>query len=337
MTPCPSITPHDDALPRLTLLDQTIPLLLSAPCVLVGLSGGRDSIALIESLRLLRGCSPIGCHVHHGIRTDEADRDANFSRQWCLERDIPFLIKKVDVPLLAHDGKISIEEAARHARRQCFEEWATQEGTKVIALAHHINDQAETILLNLCRGSAGIRGMKPVSTVSTTSDKLTILRPLLAHTREQLTHFLQERHLTWVDDSTNDTQDYTRNALRHNILPRLNDIMHRDVTPIICRSSRLAHETETALDQALDLMELTDPQGRLYLPKIITLPPALKKVAIFRYLKQAGIPKLTEEITIRVLDILNKDTPTASSKIMLPGGWIASRKEKRLRLLPPTA
>ena len=313
----------------LALHPQTLPLLTSGRPVLVGLSGGRDSIALLTSLLSLEGCRPVACHVHHGIRGEEADRDANFSRTFCEQFGISFLRQDKDIPSEAKSGKKSIEETARIIRRQCFSEWASQFPGAIVALAHHMDDQAETVLFQLCRGSSGIRGMYPVSEME---DGTPLLRPLLSCSREQITHYLTESGISWVDDSTNSVDDCARNAIRHEILPRLSAIMKRKVSPIIARSAHLEKESEAALDHAIDLLELTDPQGRLFLPKLSALPEALQKAVIFRFLKQSGISDLSENAVDRVLGILAPDAP---SKTMLAGGWTASRKEKRLRLLPP--
>lgn len=316
-------------MPQLPLHPQTLPFLVSGNPVLVGLSGGRDSIALLSSLLSLTGCRPIGCHVHHGIRGEEADRDAEFSRAFCGSAGIPFLLRKIDVPAEAAARGISIEEAARIVRRQCFSEWARSYPGAVIAFAHHMDDQAETVLFQLCRGSSGMGGIKPVSTMEEGS---LLIRPLLSCTRSQITHYLENRKISWVDDSTNEVDDCVRNAMRHEILPKLSSIMKREVAPIIARTATLGDEMEEALNQAISQLEIIDPQGRLFLPKISAMPEALRKAAVFRFLRRSGIPDLSERCVKQVLGILSPDAP---ARTMLPGGWIASRKEKRLRLLPP--
>lgn len=318
-------------MPTLPLHPQTLPLLASGRPILVGLSGGRDSIALLSSLLSLEGCRPVGCHVHHGIRGKEADRDADFSRTFCERAGIPFLIKRMDVPAEACLRGISIEEAARIVRRQCFSDWASTHSDAVIAFAHHMNDQAETVLFQLCRGCSGLGGIKPVATLENGS---LIVRPLLGCSRTQITDYLSDQGIDWIDDSTNDAVDCARNAIRHEILPHLSSIMKRDVSPIIARAANLSTETETALDQAISQLEIIDPQGRLFLPKVNAMPEELQKAAVFRFLRQSGIPDLSERCVKQVLGILSANAP---ARTMLPGEWTASRKEKRLRLLPPTS
>lgn len=313
----------------LSLHQSTIPLLTAGGPVLVGLSGGRDSVALLVSLVNLPGCFPVACHIHHGIREETADRDALFSKKLAKKLHIPFYQANVDAPLIAREQKISIEEAARHARQLCFLKWRNEGLGSVVALAQHRNDQAETVLMNLCRGGAGLRGMKPVTEWP---QRLPVVRPLLDCSRSEITAFLTLRGYSWVEDESNDETHYTRNALRHDVMPVLDRIMERDVSLGMARAARLAGEQQLALEQAMDALSLVDPQGRLFLPKVNELPQELQKAVIFHYMKSNGLPDLSEDCVTRVLAILGTESPSRAS---LPGGWTASRKEHRLRLIPP--
>lgn len=307
---------------------STMPLLLSGVPILVGVSGGRDSIALLTLLAELPGCRPIACHVHHGIRKCTADADAKFTEAYARKLGIPFLVEYMDAPRVAHRDGLSLETAARKLRQECFALWHSRFPESMAALAHHRDDQAETAIFHLCRGTRRLRAMTPVSTWP---GGMTVLRPLLDTSRQQITNWLTLRSIPWQEDETNAETDIVRNAIRLQIIPSLSSILKRDVTPIINRSARLAEEQEKALDQALELMELTDPQGRLFLPKINAMPAELKKAAVFRFLKKNGVPDLSEECIARTLDILNVAGPSRTS---LPGGLIASRKEHRLVVVP---
>lgn len=313
----------------LTLNAKTIPYLASGN-VLAGVSGGRDSVALLVLLSRLEGCFPIACHVHHGIRSETADRDAEFVEKLAKKLNIPFKMEKVNVPLLAKKRKKSIEETARETRQSCFIKWRAMGLGDVVALAHHRDDQAETVLINLCRGGRGIRGMRPVSSLD---GGVTVLRPLIDISREDITGFLEGEGIDWVEDETNEQNIYTRNAVRHEIMPRLNRIMQRDVSVAISRSARIAEEAEQALRQSIGMLDVVDPQGRLFLPKVGQMPEELKKAVVFQYLRDNELPDISEDCVLRILSILPTDAP---SRVSLPGGWIASRKEHRLRLLPPT-
>lgn len=296
---------------------------LTRPLV-VGLSGGRDSVALLHLLAE-KGCQLHACHVHHGIRGAEADADADFCRTLCQQLGIPYEEHRIDAPALAAAAGQSLETAARLARRGILKEAAARLGA-VIALAHHADDQAETVLFRLARGAAGARGMDPVAE----AEGCTWVRPLLCCTRARLTEWLREKGLDWREDSTNAVADVTRNRLRLEVLPALNRALGRDVAPILNRSARLQSETLAALDAALAALPTTDPQGRLYLPFVLEQPPALRKAILRRYLLQHHVPQVDEAMVLALDAMLPPDSPTARRP--LPGGFMAIRRQKRLFL-----
>lgn len=292
---------------------------------LIGLSGGRDSVALLLMLKqVLKFPRLAACHVNHCIRGTEADADEQFCADLCKRLDVPFFCKRVDVPALAEQTGMSLEEAARAARYQAFGE--NQSGGFIV-LAHHADDQAETVLFNMARGATGPRGMRAIDT------KRGILRPLLNVTRREITDWLVARGETWRDDSTNAIADVTRNRLRHEVLPLLNDALGRDVTPTLCRAASLFHETHDALSEAIHALPTLDPQGRLYLPFVLQQSTALRKAIIHDYLRSRGVPNLSEATVLAVDAIL---PPGAEhSRICLPGGIMAIRHHKRLELQWP--
>lgn len=300
---------------------------LQQPLV-VGLSGGRDSVALLCML-VARGCTVHACHVHHGIRGAEADEDEAFCAEMCSALDVPLHIERIDVPALASQRRESLETTARVERRRIMQELVQQlGGTLPIVLAHHADDQAETILFRLARGAAGLRGMRPVYQAG----GYVWLRPLLGCTRQQITDFLCTLQQSWRDDSTNAVPDVTRNRLRMEVLPAYNRAMGRDVVPIINRSAKLQEETLAALDYALDMLPLTDSQQRLYLPSLLEAPAAYRRAVIRHYLQRCGVPGVSENIVQLVDSIL---PPTAvMSRMDLPGGFRAIRRQKRLIITP---
>jgi tRNA(Ile)-lysidine synthase len=305
----------------------TLPYLQSGCPVLVGVSGGRDSIALLTLLSELQGCHPIACHVHHGIRKCTADDDCRYTEQYARSLGIPCLVEYVDVPRMAARKKMSLETTARLLRQEAFLRWKEQYPNCVVALAHHRDDQAETILFRLCRGTGRLGGMRAVSTWP---NHTTVLRPLLGISREEITQWLIDRGISWQDDESNEDTSIPRNAFRHSIFPQLNHILGRDVRPIICRAARLDDENEKALSQAISTLHVIDPQGRLFLPKVLPLPLELRKAILLDYLKKQGVSDLTEEHILRVNTILD---PSGSSKVSLPGNKLACRKEARLFVL----
>lgn len=296
--------------------------------VVVGLSGGRDSVALLCVL-LAHGCTVLACHVHHGIRGAEADADAAYCRELCAALNVRLHEERVDVPALAAERGTSMETTARVERRRILRNLAAScEPQAAVALAHHADDQAETVLFRLARGGAGLRGMRPVHQAD---DGQVWLRPLLGCTRAQITAFLHALELPWRDDSTNAVADVTRNRLRLEVLPALHRAMGRDVTPIINRSARLQQESLEALDVALRQLPLTDPQGRLYLPALLDKPLSFRKAVICHYLREHGAHDVSEEMVLRIDAMLAPDATCA--RLDLPGGLRAVRRQKRLILL----
>ena len=291
--------------------------------VVLGLSGGRDSVALLRML-VQQGCEVHALHVHHGIRTVEADADAAFCARLCEQLEVPFELQKIDVPSLSAEQSVSMETAGRHARRWLLAAAARRCKGGVVALAHHADDQAETVLFRLARGAAGMRGMQPVHQTGS----ITWIRPLLSCRREEITAWLQQIGQPWRDDATNAVPDVARNSLRLEVIPTLNKALGRDVTPILNRSARLQGETLEALEAALAALPSKDPQGRLYLPFVWEQPHALQKAIIRRYLQDNAVADISEELVLSVLAILPPDAPTA--RVNLPRDRQACRKERRL-------
>lgn len=305
---------------------HTREFLCSGRPVLAGVSGGRDSIALLTLLSRLDGCRLMACHVHHGLRM-EADDEAEFVRKYADSLGVPFLLGKADIPAQARLNRESIEASARKARQELFLQWSKNFPGALVALAHHRNDQQETALLHLCRGASGIHGMSPVSAWA---NGLTVLRPILNFSRQDITDYLANQRISWVDDASNQSTEYTRNALRHEIIPLLDQMFHRDTSIPVARACRIESQIRQALSQALDLMDLTDPQGRLFLPKINRLPEELKQCAVHHYLQTQQVPDLGEAAVLRVMHILDA---SHTSRTSLPGNKIAVRKEQRLSIM----
>lgn len=308
-------------MPTPALAAETRPYLQTP--VLLGLSGGRDSVALLRLL-LDRGTPLHACHIHHGIRGAAADGDAAFCLDLCGRFGVPFHLHYIDCPALAKQTGQSLETAARNARRRIMTGLARECGCRAIALAHHADDQAETVLFRLCRGAAGLRGMRPVHR----AQGMLWLRPLLDCPRVALTAYLQGLGQDWREDATNAVPDVARNRMRLEVLPALDRALGRKVSPIINRSARLHEDTRAALDAALDALPLLDPQGRLYLPFLLDKPLALRKAVLHRYLTHAGVPDVDEAMVLAVDALL---PPTAHPSCQsLPGGFRAVRSHKRL-------
>jgi tRNA(Ile)-lysidine synthase len=196
-------------------------LLQPSQRVLVCVSGGADSIALLDVLQRA-GYECVVAHCNFHLRGDESDRDQAFvieAAKLLLGNQAKVLVKHFDTITYAQEHAISIEMAARRLRYQWFAQVALQEGCKAIAVAHHQNDQAETLLLNLKRGT-GIRGLCGMRAISANPEggDIPIIRPLLCTTRDYIEHYLKDiRHLSWVNDSTNTDTTILRNAVRQQL------------------------------------------------------------------------------------------------------------------------
>lgn len=211
--------------------------------VVVGLSGGPDSVFLLYALHTLQprmGFTLRSVHVHHGIRGAEADRDEAFSEKLCAKLDIPFQAVHVAAPAYAAQHGLSLEEAARILRYEALEAARQQLGqTRAawIAVAHHLDDQAETVLHNLVRG-AGLRGLAGME-----NRRNHVIRPLLSIKREDILKWLKQYDIPYVTDSTNADPHYTRNRIRSTVLPELREI-NPEASAHIAHSAALLREAD---------------------------------------------------------------------------------------------
>ncbi len=213
--------------------------------IVAGLSGGADSVCLLLILKELQkriGFELLAVHVEHGIRGEESLADELFSRQFCQREAIAFQSFYVDAPAWGAEHKLGLEEAARQLRYQCFFEACKSFGGNKIAVAHHQDDCAETMLFQLSRGS-GLRGMCGIPPV-----RDGIVRPLLCVCREEILSYLEERGQTYCVDSTNEELIYARNRIRSLVLPNLRQVNDQAVEHF-CRSARLLEEVCDYLEE----------------------------------------------------------------------------------------
>ena len=185
--------------------------------VIVGLSGGMDSMTLIDVLLSLGyNCMAVHCNFH--LRGEESERDAAFVEQWCESAKVGLVSVDFDTYRYAAEHKISIEMAARELRYKWFEDIRKEHHADAIAVAHHRDDLAETVLLNLIRGT-GIRGLSGISPKNNS-----IVRPLLGISRDEIEAYVDERKLPFIFDSSNSDDAFVRNFLRLNVIPLLEKI-----------------------------------------------------------------------------------------------------------------
>lgn len=231
--------------------------------VLAGVSGGGDSMAMLNMLRRYQQELPFSLcavHVHHGLRGEEADRDEALVRDTCSSWELPFLSYHYQVSELSKKWKLGIEETGRKVRQEAFTRaekdfWKmvkNPEGDAKssgnfrgyrIALAHNENDAAETMLHNLCRGTGlkGLAGILPV--------RDEIVRPVLCLNKKEIVNYLMEEHIPYITDSTNLTDEYTRNKIRHNILPLLEREINEASIRHMADAAQLAAQAEEYLSR----------------------------------------------------------------------------------------
>lgn len=226
--------------------------LFSVPChVLVGLSGGADSMALLHILTHWSedGLSVSAVHIHHGLRGNAADRDAEFVRQYCEKHNVPLFVIQEDVAAVANRDGCSLEEAGRNVRYQRFEEVRRQVGADYVVTAHTASDQAETVLMRIIRGS-GVDGLQGIPSV-----RGLIRRPLLCAYRDEIEAYCAAHNVPYVSDETNTDTQFARNFVRHNVLPTLRE-MNPSVDEALNRLGKHAaadaHYLGSVAEQALE-------------------------------------------------------------------------------------
>ena len=301
--------------------------------VIIGLSGGADSVCLLLVLKRLQqiyNLSITAIHVHHGIRGESAEHDLKFSRQLCEKEEIEFVEKRCDVPALAAKHHLTEEEAGRRVRYETFECEAKKRGASVIAVAHHMDDQAETVLMHLIYGSgmAGLSGMRELSGA--------FWRPLLSVRRTQIRDALTALHQPWREDESNQDTAYTRNHLRARALPALEQA-NASAVPAICRAADILRQEDGLLNHlAQDALSGACGRGmhRFILLKALTdQEPAMQRRMLRVYAAEAGLA-LDYEQTERLRALLDR---ADGSYANVPGDWRALRTRTRLHLLPPKA
>lgn len=295
---------------------------------LVGVSGGADSVALLHFLREAGFCNLIVCHLDHGLRGRASTGDAKFVKQLADQLGLVCEMGKADVKQRMKQKAESMETAARNERHAFFAACAKKHRCPRILLAHHADDQAETVLWNLLRGSHGLKGMRTQQDFTTESGVvLQFHRPLLGVRRKELVEWLLAGNNAWREDASNAQPVAVRNRLRNEAIPLLAEISGRDVALALTRGAADAADVGTLEAWALDQANVLDPLGRLHVPVLRTLPVALKRIALRDFLRDAGIGSINRELIERCLGLLDVAGPAT---INLPGGGKLRRREARL-------
>lgn len=275
-----------EALARQTIREEG--LLPPGSRVVAAVSGGADSVALLHLLCRLREEGQIkelfACHLNHGLRGEEALRDEEFVRELCRRRQVPLTVRREEIAAGAKAEKKSLELYARERRYAFFEEEAARLGAKV-ATAHTLSDQVETVLFRLARGTAlhGMEGIRPA--------RGPFIRPLIRCTRQEVEDYCRAWGLRFVTDSTNLQDQYSRNWLRHQVVPALQR-QNPDLEHAVERFCRSAAQDEAFLQKLAGeaRASLTREGGRLCRKGLMELDPALQGRVLSRLLEEAGAP-----------------------------------------------
>lgn len=303
---------------------------------LIGVSGGRDSVALLHGLVSLGWKKLVVCHLNHGLRGSESDADAVFVRKLAASLGLHCFVGAKNVNALAKNQGISVELAGRRARDDFFARMARKHLTCHVFLAHHADDNAETILGNLFRGT-GLAGLSGMSASSESADGLVKLRPLLGVRRSEIDEFVESSAISFREDSSNAAADHRRNRLRHEVLPLLCEVFERDVAPIINRVAEAARRDNGCLDHlARDFARsdaLFELDGTLRLtPELLKAHPAIQsRILLGLLVDVAQCTGIGSREVEAALSMLKTGGP---SKINLPGGRHLRRKAKRLWVEP---
>ena len=216
--------------------------------IIVGVSGGADSVCLISLLNSWKKeleIEILAVHVHHGLRGQKADQDEEYTKVLCDKLQIPLIIRRQDVMAESKKRKCSLEEAGRDVRREIFYKVKEENAGTKIALAHHKNDSAETMLMNLARGT-GIRGLGGITPVNDD-----IIRPLLCIERLEIEGYLKEHNIPFQIDETNNSNDYTRNRIRNEIIPSMEEHINSKAVEHMANASVRLEEVQAFLREEI--------------------------------------------------------------------------------------
>ncbi len=282
--------------------------------VVIGVSGGADSMCLLHMACSWRefGVYPVAVHIHHGIRGEEAQRDENFVREQCRLLQAPLYVVRADVPMIATAERCGFEEAGRLVRYAVFEEIKKQANATYVFTAHTASDTAETVLLNILRG-CGIAGLCGIPVC-----RGAILRPLLQCTREQIEDYCAAHNVPHVTDSSNTDTHYTRNMVRHRVLPLLRNINPSADHALLRLSRAAARDNDFLQNIAIGVLsEARFDDGTYSRKSFLPQQDAIRYRMLRSALEETGCHSMEE----RHFLLLNKMIDVGQGSVDLPGGY----------------
>ena len=283
--------------------------------LLCAVSGGADSICLLHVLSELRrtlGLTLTVAHYNHGLRGREAMADETFVREQAMLLDVPFRAARGNVREKARREKVSLETAARSLRYRFLKRTARNVGAGAIVTAHTLDDQAETVLFRLARGTGtrGLAGMR----VTSSAQGFPVIRPMLSIRRQAVERYLSARKLTWREDTSNACRDFTRNRIRHDVLPLLANALNPKITESMGRLATIQADEDDWLQELTDgLMRVCcrdNDAAHLNTAALIPLPRAARRRLWRQWLIANGIEE--PDITFKLIE--NLDSALAQQK-----------------------
>ena len=281
---------------------------------LVGVSGGRDSVALLHWLVESGYKRLVACHLNHQLRGTSSDRDARFVKKFVESYDVDLEMGSANVKTLATKQRMSIEAAAREARYKFFAQIAKQRRAQTIFLGHHADDLVETFFINLFRGSgaSGLGAMREVSKRRINDVDLTIVRPFLGIWRREIDEFIAQHRLQFREDESNKDVAALRNRIRHRIIPYLEKTLGRNIRQNIFRAAMIVAEEEDWIEDHLPNASDAD----LAVAELRELPVALQRREILKWLRAQRITDVGFDVVENVRSLLGHDAGIA--KVNLP-------------------
>ncbi len=250
--------------------------------ILLGISGGVDSVVLLDLLHDIS--EEVVClHVNYGLRSAESDKDEQFVRDLCERSGNELVVVRAEREM--KKGRGSVQEIARAIRYREFEKAARTRGIGIVSVAHHADDQVETVLMNLFRG-AGLNGLAGIPVSRDLSDSVRLTRPLLFARREDILHYAQARGLTWREDASNADPRYRRTAVRNDILPLVEKYFGDATADNILRASNLARDALAHRRRLASLGAVIPDSPELYLADLLDLTESLQTRVILDALQR---------------------------------------------------
>ncbi|MCL2699652.1 MAG: tRNA lysidine(34) synthetase TilS, partial [Defluviitaleaceae bacterium] len=316
-----------ELLMRILIFADAYDMLPGAGLVLACVSGGADSMCLLEALLEIsheRGFDVGVAHYNHGLRGEESMRDEAFVREYCRALRVPLYCGSGDVKTQARKSRLGIEETARNMRYGFFNDIAEKTGALRIATAHTADDNAETIIMNLARG-AGAKGLSGIP-----PKRGSIIRPMLRVSREDVLRYNAERSIAYVEDSTNSLDVITRNKVRHKIMPLI-----REINPLFNEAAAATSELSRADEDYLsgladEFINERCPNHSANAEEIVGLPPAVSR----RVIRKLYGGNLSYKHVESVLELCRRAGPSAS--LSLPGMTVF-REYDRIVFIPQIA